>query len=399
MKNILLLIFIFVMASFAFANKSKKTNSDNQIPIIAWFSIPAEETTLHRYQELKDAGITHSYTPFADIESMQKALDTAQKVGIKMMISCPELKTETEETVRLFMNHPAVAGYMLKDEPSRTDFPELGDWVKKIRALDDKHFCYINLYPNHAYLGRGTKTYEEYVNLFLKEVPVQLLTFDDYPILGDSVRADWYENLETIAKASKDYQKPFWAFALSVAHGFYPLPTMEHLRLQVFSNLAYGAQGIQYFTYWTPPADTTWNFNNGPISHAGKKTIVYDRVRQMSNEIIALSSVFLGAKLVSVVHTGKDIPLGTKRLSNLPAPIETLKTEGLGAVVSTLKKDGKIYLVVVNRDFKNPMKLNLKASKKIKQVFKNGKIKSIISETINIEPGDLAIFSWKENQK
>jgi hypothetical protein len=119
----------------------------------------------------------------------------------------------------------------------------------------------------------------------------------------------------------------------------------------------------------------------------------------MNNEIKALSSVFLGAKLVSVVHTGKNIPLGTKRLSNLPVPIISLKTEGLGAVVSTLKKDRKNYLVVVNRDFKNPMKLSLKASKQIKQIFKNGKTKSSISVTINIKPGNLAIFSWEENQK
>lgn len=399
MKNILLLIVIFILSCSSFAKKLKSNESDKYIPIIAWYSIPAKETTLLRYQELKDAGITYSYTRFADVQSMQKALDIAYIAGVKMLVSCPELKTNTEVTVHRFMNHPAVAGYMLTDEPSRTDFPELGDWVKKIRVLDDKHFCYINLFPNHAYLGRGTKTYEEYVNLFVKEVPVQLLTFDDYPILGDSVRADWYENLETIAKASNDSQRPFWAFALSVAHGKYPLPIMEHLRLQVFSNLAYGAQGIQYFTYWTPPADTIWHFNNAPISHDGKRTIVYERVRQMNNEIKALSSVFLGAKLVSVVHTGKDIPIGTKRLSNLPVPIESLKTEGLGAVVSTLKKDGNYYLVVVNRDFKNQMKLSLKASKKIKQVFKNGKTKSSISVTINVDPGDLAIFSWKENQK
>lgn len=42
---------------------------------------------------------------------------------------------------------------------------------------------------------------------------------------------------------------PFWAFALALSHKldnthFYRIPTLAELRLQVFSNLAYGAQAI-----------------------------------------------------------------------------------------------------------------------------------------------------------
>src|SRR5437868_3488260 len=81
-------------------------------------------------------------------------------------------------------------------------------------------------------------------------------------------------------------------FALTVAHGPYPIPTIEQLRVQVFSDLAYGAQGIQYFTYWTSKSDT-WNFHEAPIDVSGKRTAVYDRVKQMNAEIRALSPVFL----------------------------------------------------------------------------------------------------------
>ena len=42
-------------------------------------------------------------------------------------------------------------------------------------------------------------------------------------------------------------------YALSVAYGDHPVATSGQLRLQVYSDLAYGAQAIQYFTYWTPP--------------------------------------------------------------------------------------------------------------------------------------------------
>jgi len=292
---------------------------------------------------------------------MAKALKIAQKTGVKMIIACPELKTDPEKTVNRFMHHPAVAGYYLRDEPGRKDFKDLGDWAKRIRALDDKHYCYLNLLPNYADENQlGVKTYREYVNIFIKEVPLQLLSFDHYPVIGDSsgsIRENWYENLEIFSDEAAKANKPFWAFALTVAHGPYPIPTLAMLRLQVYSNLAYGAQGIQYFTYWTPKY-TPWNFHNGPITLESKRSEVYDKMKLMNSEIQNLSPVFLGAKLVSVAHTGKSIPLGTKRLLELPKPIQVLETEGIGAVVSVLEKGSDSFLIVVNRDLVKTMKAN-----------------------------------------
>ena len=94
------------------ANAQERLTSKSEIPILAWYSIPAEETTVERYQELKDAGITYSFSGFADAAAVQKALDVAAKVGVKIVVSCPELKSDPEKTVRRFMNHPAIAGYL-----------------------------------------------------------------------------------------------------------------------------------------------------------------------------------------------------------------------------------------------------------------------------------------------
>lgn len=386
------------MGCNGFEKSQEKIKSETQIPILAWYSIPPEQTTLWRYQELKETGITHNLSFFPDAETMSKALDTAQRAGIKMIVSCPELKTKTEETVRRFMNHPAIAGYMLRDEPNRTDFPELGEWAKKIRTVDNNHFCYLNLFPNYATEQQlGTKTYKEHVDLFIQEVPIQLLSFDHYPVLGDSLRTNWYENLEIISEAARKAGKPFWAFALSVAHGPYPIPTVAQLRLQVFSDLAYGAQGIQYFTYWTP-YDSTWKFNNGPITLEGKRTVVYDRIKLVNSEIRNLSGVFLGASVISVSHTGNNIPAGTRSLVKLPDPIKVLKTQGTGSVVSVLKNGANSYLVVVNRDFRNPMKLSIECDAKVKKVLKDGSVvpANVYQNSTEIDPGDIAIYMWKD---
>ncbi|MEI6048713.1 MAG: beta-galactosidase [Bacteroidota bacterium] len=396
MRKMLFLLIAVCAGCLNPKESQNKINNSDQIPVLAWYSIPQEETNLFRYQELKETGITLSLSNFSDVESMSQALDTAQKAGIKMIISCPELKTKTEETVKRFMNHPALAGYMLRDEPNRTDFPALGEWAKKIRSIDDNHFCYLNLFPNYANEQQlGTKTYKEHVDLFMKEVSLQLLSFDHYPVLGDSLRYNWYENLEIISDAARKAGKPFWAFALSVDHGPYPIPTVAQLRLQVFSDLAYGAQGIQYFTYWTP-YDTIWKFNNAPVTLEGKRTVVYDRVKQVNGEIKNLSGVFLGASVISVAHTGAKIPVGTNQLLELPQPVKTLKTEGTGAVVSVLKNGVNSYLIIVNRDFKNTMKLSIECDAKVKKVFKDGSVlpANLYKSDTEIDPGDIAIYTW-----
>lgn len=398
MKKLLILLFIVNQACMRQNGTQEMSDPGKEIPVLAWYSIPPGETTLARYKELKETGITYSLSTFPDVESMSSALDTAQKAGIKLIVSCPELKSNTEETVRRFMSHQAVAGYMLRDEPNRSDFNDLGEWAKKIESVDDKHFCYLNLFPNYASEEQlGTKTYKEYVDLFIKEVPLKFLSFDHYPVIGDSLRYNWYENLEIISDAARRAEIPFWAFSLSVAHGPYPIPTIAQLRLQVYSDLAYGAQGIQYFTYWTP-YDTAWMFNNGPISLEGKRTIVYDRIKSMNNEIKNLSEVFHGAKVVSVAHTGNKIPAGTKQLMELPKQIKTLKTEGIGAVVSVLKNGEYSYLVIVNRDFIKSMKLSIECSPKVEKVFKDGSVSpaDTYQRDIEIDPGDAAIYKWKE---
>ena len=368
-----------------------------QIPVIAILAIPENLTNVSRYQQLRASGVTMSYYHFSSADAMQAALDVGQQVGLKLFVSCPEIISDPEKTVRRFMNHPALAGYFLSDEPSRKDFLQVGKLVKRIRAIDNKHICYVNLFPNYQvekYLGAST--YNEYLDSFIKEVPTQIISFDHYPITGStrqSVRPSFYQNLETIAKASQRSGRPFWAFALSVGQPPYPVPTLGALKLQVYSNLAYGAQGIQYFTYWTP---STPQFRTAAIGTDGRQTEVYQSLQQLNKEIKGLSGVFLGAKVVSVNHTGDVTPRGARRLIKLPKPIALLKTDGLGAVVSVMKNKAKSYLVIVNHDFTTPMTVSIKCKPGVSRVQKDG---SSVRQNSNInkvmvDPGDVAIYSW-----
>ncbi|MCW5550528.1 MAG: beta-galactosidase [Verrucomicrobiae bacterium] len=367
------------------------------LPILAWIGPPAEQTTPERYRELAEAGFNISFSGFPNAEKLAQSLEVAHAAGVRLMVSCPELKSDPEATVRRFMGHPAVAGYYLRDEPNVRDFKELGEWVRRIRAVDDTHPCYINLFPTYANTTQlGTPTYREHVERFLAEVPVQVLSFDHYPIVGERLRADWYENLEIIAAAARKARLPFWAFALSVAHNPYPVATVDGLRLQVFSNLAYGAAAIQYFTYWTP-VSTQWNFHRAPIESDGTRTEVYDRVRAVNAELQTLAPVFQGAKVLRAEHLGEPLPRGTQRFE--PAsPVRTLETEGQGAVVSRMRNDTHEFLVVVNRELQRTMDLSIafEPGAKVCEFTKQGKLRRLKAGQFadQVTPGDIRIFVW-----
>ncbi len=387
-RSLLIPLMLLAMAAPAHAAKPS-------IPIHAWFSIPSEFTSTERYRELAGAGFTTSMSSFPNLAAARKALDAANGTGVRLYITCPELASDPEGTVRGFMNHPALAGWHLTDEPNAKEFPRLAAWTKRIQAVDTVHPCYINLFPTYANEEQlGTPTYKAHVDSFLACVPVPFLSYDHYPITSGGLRTDYYENLEIASNAARTAGIPLWVFSLAVAHDPYPIPTEAELRLQVFSDLAYGAQTIQYFTYWTPKS-TTWNFHEAPIDTLGKRTPTYDRVRKINREIQSYAGIFKGAKVLGIGHTGSEIPKGTSRFESF-APFSDVTTGGKGAVVSHIENGGMTYLVVVNRDYQNemPLSINFDKDAKVRRIGKNGGKLAIGADKVtgSVPPGDMAVF-------
>jgi Beta-galactosidase len=396
------------------------------IPILAWYGV--KEHTIERYRELKEAGIDHNLTFCRNADELASALDAAKAAGVKIFASCPELSWgeigAAENIVNRFKHHPALAGYHIIDEPSRDQFLHWGELVRRIQTVDDKHFCYVNLIPSiHPDPDQsiyGTATYREYVQSFINEVPVPFLSFDVYPIRFNGVERilldGFYENLEIISDEARNVGKPFWAFALTTPHAHFPIPTIADLRLQVFSSLAYGTQGIQYFTYWTGPPNGGLIFHDGPIDITGQKTPTWYTVQQMSREIKALSSVFLGAKVIKVEHItvnaegeNGSVPIGTTRFdfANRPAEAQIITkftpANGTNAMVSFLKNGNRCYMVVINRNLEggDNMSVIIEGGTGLQLIKKDGKAVPASSESSNqtVTPGDVLIYGWDIKKK
>jgi len=378
-------------------------NADEHIPILAWYSIPSSQTSVERYKELREDGITYSFSSFPNLEEVKKALEAAEQADVKLMISCPQLNKDPEGTVKQLMKYPALAGYHLKDEPNMEHFSELSVCAKKIQSIDKKHFCYVNMFPNYATPEQlKAESYEEYVAEYYRQIPVSFGSFDFYPILKNKVIEEWYKNLEVVSAQSMKAGKPFWAFVLTTNYDNNHLTpqSLPAMRLQAYTNLAYGAQGIEYFTYWSATSVNTPSGEDqrgAPISATGKRSILYDRVKQLSQEIKDLSWVFSGARVISVRHTGTDmIPAGTIRLTSLPDPVKVLDTHGSPALVSVLQNGEKSFLVIVNKDFLNSMKYTIYGDESLKRVLKDGTVvpAGAYEPSMELDPGDVGIYMF-----
>lgn len=399
-------LFIFILCSFTPASALKYTNPvGKQFPIMAWFSIlPDSEQTHARYQELADAGFNISFPHFGSIKSLQLGLRACRGTGVKIMGTCHEEYAHPEDAARLMLKERDFAGWFLRDEPVCSGFAELKKLSDRLASVDSVHIQYLNLLPNYVDMKAvGTESYIEYVRRFAREVNIGLLSYDNYPVVreGDkiSLRPLFYSNLEDVRKVSLETGQPFWASALATAHGSYPVPTLSQLKLQIFSDLAYGAQGIQYFTYWTP-LGTIWDFHNAPIDSLGHRTNVYYLVKEVNSEVRALTRVFLGCRVHDVLFTGKEVPEGTQRLNSVPSPLRRLSSSGgEGLLVSRLSNSGRQYLMILNRDVNHAQKVELEMSGRVTRLIpENGRVKrhklsGVLSETL--PSGAYILLEWK----
>lgn len=360
------------------------------IPIYSWAGIRIESAD-KLYPMVKECGMDGYMAIYSDVEEALKGLDIAQKSGIKVYMRTRDFYDNTEAVVNALKGHPALEGWNLKDEPETWDIPFLGDLARKVHALDPDHPCYINLYPNWAW---EEEKYAEHIETFAEVVPVTFYSFDQYPVTevdGKIVlRPTWYRNLEEFSEMATRHGKPFWAFALAESHhlgapsppAFYPVPTLGHLRLQVFSDLVYGAQAIQYY-----------NFRGLYDAETLGKTPVFDIVKQMNAEIKGLSKVFLGCKVKGVWHMGETVPSHTKRLESMPHDcVENLSVEGEGAVVSLFENGKKTFLAIVNRDCVHECVLSAAFRRKVRCVGKDGSYQTFKEGKITVAPGDIVIF-------
>jgi len=193
--------------------------------------------------------------------------------------------------------------------------------------------------------------YEDYVSQWVSLQP-DMLVFDNYPFKTiHELLSGYYANLEVIRSQSLLGDVDFWSYIQSVGAAYNHLrtPTENELRYQIYTNLAYGAKGIIYFTYWTPQAN--WGFHDGLILPDGTRNTSYTWAKNINLELQKLGKTLNSLTSQAVYHTG-ILPEST---TALPAnfflqPEDPTKPW----IISYFKNDkGQKFVMIVNRQLTN----------------------------------------------
>lgn len=149
---------------------------------------------------------------------------------------------------RTWAANPAVWGYYVMDEPDNRNvkrgalFEQLADTVKSYEAADPNHVAWINM----------SSATGSFLTNYMEVVKPPLLSFDLYRWWARE--SDWWRGLEAHRDAALKAHVPMimWLESNSSEQRFNanlppPQDNAAKLRWSVYTSLAYGSKGVQWF--------------------------------------------------------------------------------------------------------------------------------------------------------
>lgn len=272
----------------------------------------------------------------------------------------------------------AIKGWTLKDEPTFTQISQPADSVSYnlknvydyIKENDSQgRIVHVNL-PGGVCDVLENHSFEEYLNVFQANFNPRLWSYDFYPVsqksclLNDVCKVNgdcavdvdhetFYADLDTFHKRAKATGGVFWAYVQSMEyiHGsiFRPAALEPYIRFEAFSALAFGAQGIVYWTYRPQPNSESSVRPSALVDRHADRLPAWYFARQVNYEIQEYSKVFVNSELKAWGHAGNNYggpSIGEGGIGG----ILSIKASGAGALVTQLKTDGHNYMVIVSHD-------------------------------------------------
>ncbi len=335
MKRLLLMLFGVCLATLVFTTGCEKNDEEKipevpgeevksydvlgleELPVGLWVTPPAPYQTTEEYARIKECGLNfvNGFSFFENSNTkIIEVLNYCEENGLKYFANKASVASDIrryadsadKSLITKFINgikpyaeHPAFAGELLIDEPGKNLFSAVAAFTAAFEKAYPEKMWHVNLFPTYATGGIQSASYNEYISSWLQTVPSKHISYDSYPLLTNgSIIDDYFYNLDIIRAKSRFKKIPFWIFIQTLSIAGTPgvpdkrEPSEDDIRWQVWSNLAFGAKGIQYFCYWSP-GNGTEQFGDALIDGNGVKTIRYDYVKKINADISSIGKILL----------------------------------------------------------------------------------------------------------
>lgn len=222
----------------------------------------------------------------------------------KLAVTNPMEKYEA--AAASFVDHPAIWGIDVGDEPSALDFPYYGKVIDYVNRAFSNQFAYLNLYPNYASVSGnnaqetvnqlGTATYAEHIRRYCECVPSDYLCYDFY--LYSINVAKHYENLRVVADACRNTGRSMWIVLQVNSHLPEKWISENNLRFQAYTSMAFGAENIIWACY------TAGWWHNQVLDDQGNQTEQYGKLKRVNAQIRTIADEYMKYRRVSTHFVG-----------------------------------------------------------------------------------------------
>ncbi|MEP7028590.1 MAG: hypothetical protein ABI960_08335 [Candidatus Eisenbacteria bacterium] len=280
-----------------------------------WLAPPPECTDSLHVDDYADAGLNVMLPAWRDsglVADTQARLDLAEARGLTCIAWDRRLRQVNPEDpatfgvldsiVARFADQPAFLAYYLGDEPAPARWPLMAGFFARLAERDPDHPGWNNL------VGRGSfSSYEDFVGFLRQYVALvhpSILCNDHYDLLSGRDLGLQVENVRGIAEVARESGLPFWGIVLATPHRPFRAPGEGELRWQIGTWLSYGARGIGWFTYWTPDADTVYDWQPGLVDSAGRRSPLWEIARRVNRDARGVGVELAGAAWQRTQYAG-----------------------------------------------------------------------------------------------
>jgi hypothetical protein len=235
-----------------------------------------------------------------------------------------------------YFDSPAFGGIAVRDEPNIFCFDQMANVNSALLELTEgKKLMYTTLFPkgaNQKQLGFSSTSksstweqYDQYVKDYLQKVKPIVLAYDSYVLTAPNVTVsnanaskggvgNYIKSLSMYREYAKQYNIPFWVTVAAHDHvrSQDSIP-LKQTQWTVNTSLAYGAKGVQYYTYWNSGvstgnkenwADQSRSRSQGLVSFNGALTDNYYRIQKINNQIKLIDHILLNANHKGIMQFG-----------------------------------------------------------------------------------------------
>lgn len=312
-------------------------------PISYWCGPPqkiaADEQVI---KDIADAGMTIVESRY-DLHTNKNVAALAEKYGMQVSVQDDRMydinkgiegwEQLLEQYINDYRDIPNLNDYFLQDEPVEQFFPGLARTKETMKKLDPNHKALVNMLAVPPL--NGAVKYERFIREFVEVFKPEIISFDHYCLMFRAVdrltdrpeadiseesrvsngwidkvfervdRPSYYDNLEIIRKVAAEQNVPWKAILQCVEHWDFRHVNESEMRWEVFAALAYGADEIDYFTYWTPAGRAEgWDYHNAMINLDGTKNSRYYMVQRINKDLALLGKEVMDAESEEVLHIG-----------------------------------------------------------------------------------------------